>query len=67
MRTFSTSSNLRRHQNQRAIPCSPSDNITAIRQVQGNTTGRLRSCTIEERLERDRDRKRLEYWCPLNG
>src|SRR5258706_13869115 len=64
---LSTSSNLRHHQNQRATPCSPSDNITATRQVQGKTTGRLRSRTREERLERDHDRKRLEYWCPLNG
>lgn len=61
MRTFSTSSNLRRHQNQQATPCRPSDNITA-RQVQDETTGKLRFRTREERLERDRNRKREEYW-----
>ena len=66
MRTFSTSSNMRRHQNQRATPCSPSDNITA-RQVQDEETGRLRFRTREERLERDRDRKREEYWRFLMG
>lgn len=66
MRTFSTSSNLSRHQNKKATPCSPSDNITA-RQVQDETTGKLRFRTREERLERDRNRKREEYWRFLTG
>lgn len=66
MRTFSSSSNLRRHQNRKSTPCSPSDSITA-RQVQDNTTGKLRFRTREERLERDRNRKREEYWRFLTG
>jgi hypothetical protein len=61
MRTFSTASNMRRHQNQRATPCSPSEDVTP-RQVQAESGGRLRFRTREERLERDRNRKREEYW-----
>ena len=57
---------MHRHQNQRATPCSPSENITA-RQVQDEETGRLRFRTREERLERDRNRKREEYWRFLIG
>ena len=60
MRTFSRSSNLRRHQKQ-VTSCSPSDNVTA-RQVQDQATGRLRFRTREERLKRDRDRQRERYW-----
>jgi hypothetical protein len=66
MRTFSTPSNMRRHQNQRATPCSPSDSVTP-RQVQADQSGRLRFRTREERLERDRKRKREEYWRFLIG
>jgi hypothetical protein len=61
MRTFLTPSNMRRHQNQRATPCSPSDSVT-LRQVQADQSGRLRFRTREERLERDRKRKQEEYW-----
>src|SRR5258706_5666898 len=61
MCTFSSPSNLRCHQDQRATPCSPSDNVTA-RQVQDQETGRLHFRTREERLERDRNRKREVYW-----
>lgn len=66
MRAFSTSSNLRRHQNQKTTPCSPSDNVTS-RQVRDETTGQPRFRTREERLERDRHRKRQEYWRFLTG
>lgn len=66
MRTFSSSSNLRRHQDQKATSCSPSDNVTA-RQVEDQATGRLRFRTREERLERDRNRKREAYWQFLIG
>src|SRR5258706_5857651 len=61
MRTFSSPSNLHCHQDQRATPCSPSDNVTA-RQVQDQETGRLRFRTREERLEHDRNRKQEVYW-----
>ena len=66
MHTFSTSSNLTCHQNQQATPCSPSDNITA-RQVQDETTGKLRFRTREEHLECDCNGKRDEYWQFLTG
>jgi hypothetical protein len=66
MRTFSTASNLRRHQNQQVTPCSPSENVST-RQVQDQATGRLRFRTRQERLERDRNRKREEYWRFLIG
>jgi hypothetical protein len=61
MRTFLTLSNQRCHQNQRATPCSPSDKVTP-RQVQDEASGHFRFRTREERLERDRNCKREEYW-----
>lgn len=65
MRTFSTPSNLRRHQKRQAT-CRRSDNVTA-RQVHDQVTGSLRFRTKEERLERDRNRKRRDYWRFLSG
>jgi len=56
---------MRRHQKS-ASPFSPSDKVTP-RQVEDEVSGKLRFRTREERLERDRDRKRAEYWRFLSG
>jgi hypothetical protein len=61
MCTFSTLSNRRRHQNQRATPCSPSNKVTP-RQVQDEASGHFHFHTREECLEHDRDCKQEEYW-----